>query len=484
MGWHLEDAASLQAARGVAETLRGSGFAAYFAGGCVRDLLLGRSAKDFDVATSARPEAVVALFAGKGVKTQEVGAHFGVILVVWDGVAIEVATFRHDGAYLDGRRPEAVRFSVDPREDVVRRDFTINGMLLDPGLIEEGTDPDAHAAGAEDGEAIATGGLRVPDEAVLDFVGGRADLEAKKVRTIGAAEVRFAEDKLRMLRAVRFAARLNFAIETETMSAMRRHAAEIGQVSSERVRDELTKMLTEGQARHAFELLDATGLLAEVLPEVAKMKGVAQPPEFHPEGDVWIHTLLLLEKLPPGCPAELAWGMLLHDVGKPATFQPPDPNKPGDRIRFNGHVEVGVRIAEVLLDRLRFSNEEKAQIVALIKHHMQFGDVKAMKESTLKRFVRMPKFDEHLALHRADCLSSHGMLGMWELARAAYEQDEPEAARPKWLVTGRELIAAGYRPGVAFKAMLRAVEDAQLERRIRTVEEGMALVREEFGAAR
>jgi poly(A) polymerase len=399
-----------------------------------------------------------------------VGAHFGVILVMApvDGVdvAIEVATFRHDGVYLDGRRPEAVRFSLDPREDVVRRDFTINGMLLDPALMVDKGD----------------GRMRVPEAAVLDFVGGREDLQAGIVRTIGSADLRFEEDKLRMLRGVRFAARLGFELEAATLAAMRRHAGEIGKVSQERVRDELTRMLTEGRARAAFEMLSSSGLLAEVLPEIERMKGVEQPPEYHPEGDVWVHTLMLLEQLPAGASCELGWGFLLHDVGKPATFQPPDPMKPGDRIRFNGHVEVGVRIAEVMLNRLRFSNEEKTQIVSLIKHHMQFGDVKAMKESTLKRFIRMPKFEEHLALHRADCLSSHGDLRLWEFAGSAYRNDEPEATRPKLLVTGRDLIAAGYRPGVGFKKMLEAAEDAQLEGRIASTEEGLELVRREFGA--
>jgi poly(A) polymerase len=283
-----------------------------------------------------------------------------------------------------------------------------------------------------------------------------------------------------MLRGVRFAARLGFRLEAETLAAMQRHAGEIGQVSQERVRDELTRMLTEGRARAAFEMLDASGLLREVLPEIERMKGVEQPPEYHPEGDVWVHTLMLLERLPAGASCELGWGFLLHDVGKPATFQPPDPGKPGDRIRFNGHVEVGVRIAEVMLNRLRFSNEEKAQIVSLIKHHMQFGDVKAMKESTLKRFIRMPRFEEHLALHRADCLSAHGDLRLWEFAKAAYEEDEPAATRPKLLVTGRDLIAAGYRPGVGFKKMLEVAEDAQLEGRIGSTEEGLELVRREF----
>ena len=460
MTWQLADTLALRAALTVAETLRVAGFAAYFAGGCIRDLLLGQTPKDFDVATSAVPNEVVRIFSSAGFRTAEVGAHFGVILVKVGEIDVEVATFRHDGVYLDGRRPEAVRFSLEPKEDVVRRDFTINGMLMDPSLLRDGM---------------------VPEEALLDYVGGQKDLEAKVVRTIGSPDQRFEEDKLRMLRGIRFAARLGFTLETETQRAMQRHAASIIQVSQERIRDELTLMLTEGHARAAFQMLDNCGLLSHVLPEVAKLKGVEQPPEYHPEGDVWVHTLMLLDRLPPHPSCELAWGFLLHDIGKPATFQPPDSRKPGDRIRFNGHVDVGVRIAQVMLNRLRFSSESQDRIVALIKHHMQFGDVKAMKQSTLKRFIRMPHFEEHLLLHRADCLSSHGDLRLWEYATDAYEHDEPEAARPKWLVTGRELIARGYAPGTAFKAMLRTVEDAQLEGQIDTVDEGLALVEREFG---
>lgn len=443
-------------ARRIALTLRECGHQAYFAGGCVRDLLLGVEPKDFDVATSAAPEEVLALFP----KALTVGAHFGVVLVREGDVSTEVATFRHDGIYSDGRRPDAVRFSSDPREDVQRRDFTINGMLLDPAIFEE------------TGDAA---------KAVLDYVGGRADLASKILRAIGDPAVRFAEDKLRMLRGVRFASRLGFQIEPRTLAAMRADAANIHQVSCERIRDELTLMLTEGHARVAFEMLDTTGLLVQVLPEVARLHGVAQPPQFHPEGDVWIHTMLLLEKLPAGTSSTLAWGALLHDIGKPATFQPPNPAVPGDRIRFNGHVEVGVRVAEVILRRLRFSADDTEQIVALVKNHMRFGDVMQMRESTLKRFLRLPHFEEHLALHRMDCLSAHGDLSLYEFAKQKYETAEPEAIRPKLLLTGRELIAAGYKPSPAFKAMLEAAEDAQLEGSIHTADEALALVRERFG---
>jgi poly(A) polymerase len=465
MSFRVPASAALVAARAIASTIEETGYRAFFAGGCVRDLLLGRTPDDFDIATDATPEQVQTLFP----RTLAVGAHFGVVLVLTgeedQAISTEVATFRHDGAYLDGRRPDAVRFSLDPREDVLRRDFTINGMLLDPTRLLDQTG----------------GGCTAPEEAVLDFVGGREDLAAGVVRTIGSAARRFAEDKLRMLRGVRFAARLEFSIDPATMAAMRAHALEIGQVSQERVRDELTRMLTEGHARRALELLDASGLLPRVLPEIARMHGVEQPPEYHPEGDVWVHTLMLLDHLPAGISATLAWGMLLHDVGKPATFQPAAAT--GDRIRFNGHAEAGVRIAEDILTRLRFSNEDAAQIIALVKHHMRFGDVKEMRESTLKRFLRLPHFEEHLALHRADCLSSHGKLGMYEFAKGHFDMAEPQAIRPKLLVSGRDLIRAGYKPGPRFKAMLEVAEDAQLEGRIANREEGLALLARDFDPA-
>lgn len=437
--------------------LRIAGHQAYFAGGCVRDLLLGLEPKDFDVATSATPDGVQNIFP----TTLAVGAHFGVILVCTEaGISTEVATFRHDGAYSDGRRPDAVRFSTDAREDVLRRDFTINGMMLDPVVFEE------------TGNASA---------ATLDYVGGRDDLAAKILRAIGEPSLRFAEDKLRMLRAVRFAARLDLAIEPRTMAAIRNTAAQIGQVSIERIREELKLMLTEGHARRAFELLDATGLLQQVMPEVTRMHGVQQPPQFHPEGDVWTHTMLMLEKLQPGTSATLAWGALLHDIGKPATYRAAKPHDPNDRIRFNGHVEVGVRIAEEILGRMRFSNDDTAQIIALVKNHMRFGEVLQMRQSTLKRFLRLPHFDEHLALHWLDCTSCHGDLTLYDFAKQQYESTPAENIQPKRLVTGRDLIAAGYRPGPHFKAMLEAAEDAQLEGHANTQAEALAIVRKQFG---
>ena len=446
-----------RAALAIARTLRDAGHQAFFAGGCVRDLLLGIEPKDYDVATSATPDQITALFP----KTFAVGAHFGVILVCTaqpddPEIATEVATFRHDGAYSDGRRPDAVRFSTDPREDVLRRDFTINGLLLDPIAYE------------------ANGNL---DSAVLDYVDGRSDLARGIVRAIGDPKLRYAEDKLRVLRAVRFAARLNFHLD---VTGIRCQAAEINQVSTERIRDELTRILSEGGARRGFELLYQLGLLARILPEIVRLRGVAQPPEFHPEGDVWVHTMLLLEKLPAGCSATLAWGALLHDIGKPATYQPPNPAIAGDRIRFNGHVAVGVRIAEDVLNRLKFSNEEKAQILALIKNHMRFGDILQMKQSTLKRFLRLARFDEHLKLHRLDASSAHGDLTLYNFARAEYEAEPAPDLRPAPLLTGSDLIAAGYRPSPQFKPMLALAEDAQLEGSATTREEALALIQSSF----
>lgn len=442
-------------ANSIIQTLRQHGFLAYLVGGCVRDLLLKREPADYDVATSATPAQVMEIFPD----TYAVGAQFGVVLVplpeeqraTGDDVppkaqAVEVATFRSDLGYSDGRHPDEVRFSQDPREDVARRDFTINGMMLDPVSGD-----------------------------VLDFVGGSKDLEAGIIRAIGDPERRFAEDKLRMLRAVRFAARFEYVIEAATLAAIERRAHEIQVVSRERVRDELTKMLTEGRARRAFLLLDESGLLKEVLPEILAMKGVKQPPEFHPEGDVFVHTLLLLENLPHPCPPTLAWGALLHDVGKPATFRVAP-----DRIRFDGHVEVGVKIAEEICGRLRFSNAVTEQVLALVDHHMRFGHVTRMKESTLKRFLRMPSFDEHLALHRADSLASHGNLSTYELIREKLAEIPPEKIRPAALVTGDDLIAAGYAPGPRFREILEAVEDAQLEGRLASHDAALAFVKSTF----
>jgi putative nucleotidyltransferase with HDIG domain len=427
--------------------LRDHGYQALLVGGCVRDLLLGREPKDYDVATDARPDQIEALFPRSGL----VGAQFGVILVREGDAVVEVATFRSDLDYLDGRRPEGVRFETSPRADALRRDFTINGLFLDPFSGE-----------------------------ILDFVGGKEDLQNGVIQAIGDPKLRFQEDHLRLIRAVRFAARLGFRIAPATLAAMQEMAPAVERVAPERVRDELVRILTEGGARYGFELLDSSGLLVEILPEISAMKGVRQPPEFHPEGDVWTHTLMMLggldlmtAGLDHPTPA-LAMGVLLHDVGKPPTF------RIADRIRFDGHVEVGVRMAREILARLRFSNDDSDRILALIDNHMKFKDVGRMRESTLKRFLRLPHFAEHLALHRLDCLNSNGRLETWETMRQKFAELPPEVLKPLPLITGHDLIRAGYAPGPRFGDILAAVEDAQLEGRIATREEAIELVEREW----
>ena len=419
--------------------LRAKGHQAYLVGGCVRDRLLGKRPKDHDIATEARPEDVLAYFPS----SDRVGAHFGVVLVHdASGAQVEVATFRSDFGYSDGRRPDEVVFESEPKEDALRRDFTINALFEDP------------LAGQ-----------------VLDFAGGREDLASGIVRAIGDAKRRFQEDHLRMLRAVRFAARLQFSIEAGTLGAIQELTGLIKDVSAERIRNELVRILIEGHPRRGMELLDQSGLLAILLPEVKALQGVEQPPQYHPEGDVWTHTLMMLDMLERPS-ASLAMGVLLHDIGKPPTFSV------AERIRFDGHVEAGVVIARGILDRLRFSRAETDEILALIANHMRFKDVMQMKPSTLKRFLRLPKFDEHLELHRVDCLASNGNLSSWNYAREHFATVPEEELRPPRLISGQDLIAAGYRPGPAFGRALEAVETAQLDGRLTTKEEALELAKE------
>lgn len=428
-----------QLAESVAKRIREAGGEAFFVGGCVRDLLLGRKPKDFDVATSLPPDQLRKLFPRAGL----VGAHFGVVLVSEGGLTVEVATYRSDGSYGDGRRPESVHFETDARQDALRRDFTVNALFLDPFSGE-----------------------------VHDYTEGRKDLQAQVIRAIGEPRKRFEEDHLRLLRAVRFASVLDFEIEPATLEALREMASKVSLVAPERVRDEISRILTGGHPRRGFELLQQTGILKEILPEIEALRGVEQPPQFHPEGDVWVHTMLMLDLLQePSLP--LALGVLLHDVGKPGTF------RIADRIRFDGHVELGVKIAVEVLSRLRYPGQVMDQVTALVANHMKFVEVRKMRESTLKRFLRLPAFDEHLALHRVDCLSSHGGLDHYEFARQKLEEVPAEALRPAPLVTGRDLIAAGWKPGPAMGAVLREIEDAQLEGTLRSAEEAL-----EFAARR
>ena len=420
--------------------LRDAGFEAYFVGGCVRDQLMGRPPEDYDITTNATPEQVQELFPD----ALPVGAKFGVVLVPGNSGDVEVATFRSDGRYDDGRHPVEVRYARTAEEDVRRRDFTINGLLFDP-----------------------------INERVLDYVEGEADLRARRIRTIGDPVGRFTEDYLRMLRAVRFAARFNFAIHPPAVAAIRELAPRLHDVSAERARDEILRILTEGSPRRGFELLDETGLLAEVLPEVKALQGVQQPPQFHPEGDVWVHTLMMLEGL--NQPTEtLALGVLLHDAGKPPTFSI------RDRIRFDGHPEVGAKMAEVICERLRLSSKQTQRVQELVRHHLRFKDFPQMRRSTQLRFLRMDGFDEHLELHRLDCLSSHRDLTNYHMARRMLQEIPAEEIRPRALMSGDDLIAAGYKPGPRFKEILQAVEEAQLEGGISSREDALRLVGERF----
>ncbi len=433
-----------QAATEIVRKLRAKGFAGYLVGGCVRDLLMGRTPQDYDVSTDATPDQVVELFPG----SLTVGAQFGVVVVPRKEGPVEVATFRSDGRYADGRHPVGVRFAKTVQEDVRRRDFTINGLLYDP--------------------------VR---EQVLDYVGGQADLRARRIRAIGDPVERFQEDRLRMLRAVRFTARFNFALDAAALEAIRKLAPLIHDVSAERVRDEIVKVLTEGQARRGFELLDETRLLAEVLPEIKAMQGVEQPPEFHPEGDVWVHTLMMLEGLRAPS-ATLALGVLLHDIGKPPTFAV------RERIRFDNHVEVGARMAEAVCGRLRFPSRETERVTELVRNHLRFKDFPKMRRSTQLRFLRMEGFEEHLELHRLDCLASHGDLANYELVRRLLEETPEEQIKPAALLRGDDLIAQGYTPGPLFKKILQTVEDAQLDGKLQTREDALRLVAEQFPLAR
>jgi poly(A) polymerase len=425
-------------AAAVIRQLRGHGHKAYLVGGCVRDRLLGIQPKDFDVATDARPQQVETYFPGALL----VGAHFGVVRVQEGGAAVEVATFRSEGGYSDGRRPDEVRFESEPALDAQRRDFTINGLMEDPLTGE-----------------------------IFDYVGGRADLAGKTIRAIGDAGLRFQEDHLRMLRAVRFAARLGFEIEDKTREAIQEQAEFVQTVSAERVRDELVRILTEGGARRGLELLDELGLLKQVLPEVKAFQGVEQPPEYHPEGDVWTHVLLMLQNMGGAVSPSLAMGVLLHDVGKPQTF------RRADRIRFDGHAEVGAAMAGELLGRLRFSNDDAEHVTALVANHMKFMDVRKMRTSTLKRFLRLPRFDEHLELHRLDCLASHGRNEAYTFVRQKLAEMGVEALHPERLLSGSDLITAGYAPGPRFGEALEAVETAQLEGEARTRSEALEIAK-------
>ena len=424
----------------VVHRLRHEGYEAYFAGGCVRDMLLDKAPQDYDIATSARPEDLRRVFP----ETVPVGAEFGVILVLIEGQAFEVASFRHDGPYLDGRRPSRVRYG-SLQEDVLRRDFTINGMLYDP--IEE---------------------------RLIDLVGGRNDLKLRRIRAIGEPAQRFAEDRLRMLRAVRFAASLKFEIDVATLAAIRSMAASITAIAWERIGDEITRILVEGSARRGFELLDDSGLLRILLPEIDALKGTWQSPDFHPEGDVFVHTLLLLSHL--DAPSEtLAYGCLLHDVAKPLCIR-----RDGERVTFYGHTEQGAVMAEAILKRLKRGRAVWEQVGYLVRNHLRHVQAPAMRLSTLKRFLREPGIDELLELARIDALSSSGDLSYYQFCKERQAGLKDEEIRPALFVRGGDLIAMGLRPGPLFSTILSQVEDRQLGGELRSREEALEWVKQNY----
>jgi poly(A) polymerase len=449
----------------IVKRLREAGHTAYFNGGCVRDMVRGVEPEDIDIATSATPEQVQALFT----KTVPVGAAFGVVLVIEDGHQFEVATFRSDEAYVDGRRPTSVRYG-SPEEDAQRRDFTINGLFLDP-LTTEMQSNLSVSGEPRYGEAASRGQDPIADQ-IIDFVGGRADIERKLVRTIGEPRERFTEDKLRLLRCVRFAANLGYEIEPATFDAVKEMAAQIQVVSAERIRDELVKILTRPHAGRGLELLDASGLLREILPEIAAMKGVEQPAEFHPEGDVFQHTRLMLDTLPANPSTVLAFAVLLHDVGKPPTFI-----RAPDRIRFNDHDRIGAEMTETILRRLRFSNDEIEKVVLCVREHMKFQFVKEMRPAKLKRLMARESFPDELELHRIDCASSHRNLENYEFLKAKAAEMPPEVLKPQPLLTGHDLLAMGLKPGPLVGKILAEVEELQLEERLKTREQALEFAR-------
>ena len=431
-----------QTAREICSRLRGRGHIAYFAGGCVRDMVRGCAPKDIDIVTDARPEQVQRIFP----RTHAVGAHFGVVVVIENEFQFEVATFRSDDVYLDGRRPTAVHFS-SPEEDAKRRDFTINGMFFDP-----------------------------ENDTVIDFVGGRADIEAKLIRAIGEPPQRFTEDRLRLLRAVRFATTLDFQIEQKTWNAVVANAAAITQISAERIRDELVRIFLSPHRLRGWDLLDASGLLRAIIPEIEAMKGCAQPPQFHPEGDVFQHTRLMLELLPEKVSVPLVFSVLLHDVAKPPTASVDE----AGRIRFNAHDRVGAEMTEQIMERLRFSRAEIDATVEMVRQHMVFKDVPRMRLAKLKRFMARPTFDDELELHRVDCASSHAMLDNYDFLIRKKEEFANVPIIPPPLVTGDDLIGLGMKPGPKFGEILEAVETRQLEGTLKSREEALDWLKQEY----
>jgi poly(A) polymerase len=435
---------SRKTAAEIVQRLREAGHKALFAGGCVRDMVMGNEPADYDIATSAKPQQVMELFR----RTVPVGAQFGVVLVLADEKQYEVATFRSDEGYEDGRRPSGVRYT-NAREDALRRDFTINALFYDP-----------------------------LEERVIDYVDGRRDIERKIIRTVGDPFARFEEDKLRMVRAVRFATRFGFQIEEATLEAIKKYSSNVTQVSWERIGEELEKTLTGPNRGMALQLLADTSLLKHILPEVHQMIGVPQPEAHHPEGDVFEHTKMSLDNvcIETGCQPSsvLAFATLLHDVGKPLTLTIED------RIRFSGHEVVGAKIADKVCRRLRLSSEKREKIEDIVANHMRFIHAQEMRESKLKKMLQSETFLEELEMHRADCLASHGSLEIYDFLKMKLASLPEEEIKPPPLIRGDDLIELGLTPGPLFGEILGAVEEMQLEGDLKTKEEALVWVRQNY----
>ena len=420
--------------------LQEKGHIAYLAGGCVRDMLRGETPKDYDIATSALPEEITSIFS----KTREVGVHFGVVIVIVNNQAFDVATFRNDGSYKDGRHPEEVTFST-PQDDTARRDFTVNGIFFDP-----------------------------ISEKYIDFVEGKSDIDKKVIRAIGEPNLRFQEDHLRLLRAIRFAARFDYEIEAETWNSIKSNASGISKISKERIRDELTKILLNENRVLGFDLLVESGLMEHIIPEILQLKGCEQPPQFHPEGDVFVHTRLMLSLLKDAPSIELVLSVLLHDIGKPATYSF---DEEADRIRFNGHDKLGAEMSEQILRDLKFSNSIIEDVVQMVANHMTFKDVQKMRQSKLKRFMSRSTFNDEIELHRVDCLGSWGGLDNYDFLNKKMVEFANEPIIPQPLLTGKDLIELGWSPGPDLGQTLNSVQDMQLEGKLNSKDEALNWVK-------
>lgn len=420
--------------------LQEKGHIAYLAGGCVRDMLRGETPKDYDIATSALPEEITSIFT----KTREVGVHFGVVIVIVNNQAFDVATFRNDGSYKDGRHPEEVTFST-PQDDTARRDFTVNGIFFDP-----------------------------ISEKYIDFVEGKSDIDKKVIRAIGEPNLRFQEDHLRLLRAIRFAARFDYEIEAETWNSIKSNASGITKISKERIRDELTKILLNENRVLGFDLLVESGLMEHIIPQILQLKGCEQPPQFHPEGDVFVHTRLMLSLLKDAPSIELVLSVLLHDIGKPATYSF---DEEADRIRFNGHDKLGAEMSEQILRDLKFSNSIIEDVVQMVANHMTFKDVQKMRQSKLKRFMSRSTFNDEIELHRVDCLGSWGGLDNYDFLNKKMVEFANEPIIPQPLLTGKDLIELGWSPGPDLGQTLNSVQDMQLEGKLNSKDEALDWVK-------